>query len=265
MLELPFFRFALAGVILLSLTAAVVGCYIVTRRMVFISGGITHACFGGLGLGYYLGVPPLAASAVFAAASALGVDWLSRRHVRADSAIAAIWAFGMAIGILFIFLTPGYVPELNSFLFGNVLTISAADIGLFAGFLAVVAIFYMLFYRRIVAISFDPDFARTRRLPVTFINTVMTVFVALAIVLSIRMAGIMLLMSMLSLPQMAAECFTRRYTPMLALSAAVAVAGGVGGLVAAWYISVPASAAIVLLLLLFYLLSLLLSHAVRRR
>ena len=102
---------ALTGIVLTAAVAAVIGTYIVTRRTLFISGGITHACFGGLGLGYFLGVSPAAAAAIFAAGSSLGADWLSRRRVRRDSAIAVVWAFGMALGILFVFLTPGYVPS----------------------------------------------------------------------------------------------------------------------------------------------------------
>lgn len=253
-LEFPFFQNALLGVVIISVASALIGAYIVSRRMVFISGGITHACFGGLGLGYFLGISPVAMAAVFAVAGSLGVDWLSRRRVRKDSAIAVIWATGMALGILFVFLSSGYVPELNSFLFGNVLTITRCDLLVFAIFAVLLVVFYTVFYRMIVAVSFDEDFARTQHLPVTFINVAMTVFVSLAIVLTIRMIGIMLLMSLISLPQITAEMFSRRYLGILFISMAVSFAGCVGGLFLAYYISVPASAAIVLLLVLFYII-----------
>ena len=246
---------ALIGIAVLSVVAAIVGTYIFTRRLIFLSGGVTHACFGGLGMGYWLGISPEATAAVFAVGSSLGAEWLTHRRVRSDSSIAVIWAVGMALGILFIFLSSGYVPELNSFLFGNVLTISADDIILSVCFVVAITCFYLIFYRRIVAVSFDEDFARTRGLPVRFINIAMTVFTAVAIVLVIRMIGIMLLMSMLSLPQMTAELFTRRYTPLMFLSMAISLAGGVGGLAIAWFISVPASAAIVLLLAALYLVA----------
>lgn len=121
--EYQFFINALIGVLLISAAAAMIGTYIVTRRLVAISGGVTHACFGGLGLGCFLGVNPMLTAGIFAVASALGVEWLSDRHkVREDSAIAVVWAVGMAVGVVFVFLTPGFVPELNSFLFGNILT-----------------------------------------------------------------------------------------------------------------------------------------------
>lgn len=246
---------AMIGVTLISIAAAIVGTYIVTRRMVFISGGITHACFGGLGLGYYLGWSPMAMAALFAVGGALGVDRISRSGARRDSAIAVIWALGMALGILFIFMTEGYVPELNTFLFGNVLTITSTDLWLFAGFAIVLALFHIFFFRIIVTVSFDPDFARTRNLPVNLINFIMTVFVGVAIVLTIRMIGIMLLMSLVSLPQMISERFTRRYLPLMLSSTGVSLAGSLGGLWIAYALDVPASAAIVILLVILYALA----------
>lgn len=264
-LTYPFFRNALLGVIIISLTAALVGTYIVTRRMVFISGGITHACFGGLGLGYWMGVPPFLMAAVFAVAGALGVDTLARRAVRRDTAIAVIWALGMALGILFVFLTPDYVPELNTFLFGNVLTITQTDLIIYLIFALLAALIFFPLRRLIIAVSFDPDFAATRHLPVRLISTAMTVVVAVAIVLTIRMAGIMLLMSLLSIPQVTAELFTRRYMRMLLLSAIISLAGSVGGLFLSYWISVPTSAAIVILMVVIYLVSAPLARSLRNR
>lgn len=243
---------AVIGVTLISVASALIGSYIVTRRMVFISGGITHACFGGLGLGYYLGISPMFMASLFAVGGSLGVERLARGGVRRDSAIAVIWALGMALGILFIFLTDGFVPELNTFLFGNVLTITRADLWAFGILTAGLILFYIAFWPLIMTISFDQDFARTRNLPVGFINVAMTVLVAVTIVLTIRMIGIMLLMSLVSLPQMVAARFTHRYLRLVALSVAVSLSGSLGGLWLAYFISVPASAAIVLLLVGFY-------------
>jgi len=250
----PFFINALISVAVIAIAAAIVGTYVMSRRRMFIAGGVTHACFGGLGLGYFLGISPVATAAVFAVGGSLGVEWMSRRGVRNDSAIAVVWAVGMALGILFISLSEGYVPELNSFLFGNVLTVTTADIVAFVIFTSVLIAFYTLFYRRILAISFDEAFARTRHLPVTFVDTVMTVFIALAIVLTIRMIGIMLLMSLISIPQISAELLTRRYLNLMIMSAIISLICSVGGLFIACYIAVPASAAIVLLMTAVYIL-----------
>ncbi len=246
----------MAGVILLSIASAIIGTYIVTRRLVSISGGVTHACFGGLGLGYFLGVSPVVMAAVFAVASSLGVQWMSERHrVREDSAIAVVWALGMALGTLFIFLTPGYVPELNAFLFGNILTITLADLALFASFTGVLILFTLCFFHKIVICAFDTDFATVKGLPARTITTIMTVMVAVCIVLTIRLVGVMLLMSMLALPQMTAETFCHRFKPMMLLSIAISLLCSLGGLLLATVIEVPCSALIVLTMAAVYILA----------
>lgn len=260
-----FFRNALIGMLLLSVASAVIGTYIVTRRLVSISGGVTHACFGGLGLGYFLGWNPVLMAAVFAVASSLGVQWMSRRHrVREDSAIAVIWALGMAVGTLFIFLTPGYVPELNAFLFGNVLTITKADLWAFGAYTVVLLLFFACFFRKIVICAFDPDFATVRHLPVGFITTVMTVLVAVCIVLTIRLVGVMLLMSMLALPQMIAETFCHRFKSMMWLSIAVSMGCCVCGLMLGVVVDVPCSALIVLTMTGVYIITRVYAFVMRR-
>lgn len=254
--DYTFFTYAFIGVILIGISSAVIGTYIITRRLVAISGGVTHACFGGLGLGYFLGMNPVVMAGAFAIASSLGVEWASSRfRLREDSAIAVIWAVGMAIGVLFVFLSPGYVPELNSFLFGNILTISRADLLSFAIFTVVLCGFFSWKYRQIVACAFDRDFARVIGLPTRFITYTMTILVAICIVLTIRLVGIMLLMSMFSLPIMTAELFTRRFGGIMLLAAVISVVCALGGLVTGCFIDVPCSAFIVIINAAVFLLA----------
>lgn len=266
LLDYPFFRLALIGVLIISVSAAVIGTYIISRRLVAICGGVTHACFGGLGLGYFLGLNPIVMAAVFAVGSSLGVEWMSRRfHVREDSAIAVVWALGMAIGVLFVFLTPGYVPELNSFLFGNILTVTTGDIWAFAIFTVALLAFLAVYFKEIVVCAFDHDFARVSGLPVTFITTVMTVMVALCIVLTIRLVGVMLLMSMLSLPMMTAETWVHRFGPLMRFSVVISAVCCVAGLFISAVIDVPASAIIVLIMATVFIISRLLRALILRR
>lgn len=254
--QYTFFQNALLGVIIVSIMSAMIGTYIITRRLMFITGGVTHACFGGLGIGYYLGVSPIFMAGVFAVASSLGVEWLTTKHrVREDSAISVMWALGMAIGTLFIFLTPGYVPELNSFLFGNILTITKEDLIAFAVFMVIFVAFFLSCYNLIVSCAFDKDFARTKGQPVTLINTIMTVAIAICVVLTIRLIGIMLLMSLLSMPQMIAEVFTARLKPMIMISVVVSIVCSVLGLILSYILGVPASATIVLALVAVYIVA----------
>ena len=256
-----FFINALIGISIISIASAIIGTYIVTRRMVSISGGITHACFGGLGLGYYLGVNPVLMASVFAVAASLFVETLSQKwKVREDSAIAVVWALGMAIGVIFIFMTPGYVPELTSFLFGNILTINTGDIVLFACYTAILVIFFSLYFKTIVAVAFDRDFARISGLPVTTISLTMTVLIALCIVLTIKLVGIMLLMSMLSLPQMIAENFFHKYKSIMLASVAISLIGSLTGLFLSVAINVPCSALIVAVFAAMFFITKIIKH-----
>lgn len=256
-----FFINALIGISIISIASAIIGTYIVTRRMVSISGGITHACFGGLGLGYYLGVNPVLMASVFAVAASLFVETLSQKwKVREDSAIAVVWALGMAIGVIFIFMTPGYVPELTSFLFGNILTINTGDIVLFACYTAILVIFFSLYFKTIVAVAFDRDFARISGLPVTAISLTITVLIALCIVLTIKLVGIMLLMSMLSLPQMIAENFFHKYKSIMLASVAISLIGSLTGLFLSVAINVPCSALIVAVFAAMFFITKIIKH-----
>lgn len=246
MLEYAFFRNALLALLILSIGGGLLGSYIVTRRLVSISGGITHACFGGLGLGHFLGWSPVGMAMVFAIGSALGVQWLSNRgSAREDSAIAVVWAAGMAVGVTFVFLTPGAVPELNAFLFGNILMVTAFDIMMFGAFTVSLGVFYMLCFRKIMASAFDPDFMTVIGVRSALYNGVMMLFVAVGIVLMIRCVGIMLLMSLLTLPTLTAELFSKRMQAILPVAILLSVIGSVGGLFTATIIDVPVSALIV--------------------
>ncbi|MGL4293756.1 MAG: metal ABC transporter permease [Bacteroidales bacterium] len=254
-LNYTFFQHALIGSLLVSICCGILGTYIVTRRLVFISGGITHASFGGLGLGFYLGINPVITAIVFAILSAFGVQLLSKKQaVREDSAIAVFWALGMALGIIFIFMTPGFTPGLTEFLFGNILTITQNDLFWFGIFTVTLSLFMLLFLHTIIFVAFDPEFAQVRRLPVKMIEYTMLCFIAIAIVLSIRMIGIVLLMSVLTLPQMIANIFSNDYRHILIYSIGNCLLACAGGLFISYYLNVPAGACIVFILTFMYCL-----------
>jgi len=196
-LSYDFFRNALLAATFTSISCGIIGTYIVTRRIVFISGGITHTSFGGIGIGYFLGMNPLIGAAVFSIISALGIEYMSKKtEIREDSAIAIMWSFGMAVGIIFIYLTPGYAPNLMSYLFGSILTVSTTELILTILLSLIIVVFFMLFYKPILFISFDSEFVQTRKLPVEIINYSMMILIALTIVLSIKVAGIILIISL---------------------------------------------------------------------
>ena len=256
LLQYTFFQHALIGSLLTAIACGIVGTYIVARRLVFISGGVTHASFGGLGLGFYLGMNPIWMALVFAVLSAFGVEWASKAHdVREDSAIAGVWSLGMALGVIFIFLTPGYAPNLSAYLFGNILTISPSDLIHIATLVGALLLFFALFRRAIVYVAFDRDFAMTQQLPVRCIEYAMMCFIAVTIVLSIRLVGIMLLISLLTLPQATANLFTSDFKQMMWGSVAIGFVGCVAGLLLSYFLNVPSGAFIILVLVLFFLVT----------
>lgn len=255
LLHYTFFRHALLGSLFASIACGIIGTYIVTRRLVFISGGITHASFGGIGLGLYAGISPLLSAAVFSVLSAFGVEWLSKRKdMREDSAIAVFWTFGMAVGIIFSFLAPGFTPDLSAFLFGNILTITPTDIWMLATLSVLLILFFTLFLNPIIYIAFDREFARSQRIPVAIFEYLLMMFIALTIVSCLRMVGIVLAISLLTLPQMTANLFTHSFKHIIWLSIAIGYIGCLGGLVISYKLQVPSGAAIIFFSILVYAL-----------
>lgn len=254
-LEYTFFQNALIGSLLASILCGFIGTYIVTRRLVFISGGITHASFGGIGLGVFFGISPILSAMAFAVLSACGVQWMSHRgDVREDSAIAVFWTFGMSVGIICCFLTPGFMPDLPSFLFGSILTIGTADLWLLGALTLVVALLFTFFFRPILSVAFDSCFARSQHLPVTFIEYLMMALIAMTIVSTLRMVGIVLAISLLTIPQMTANLFTYSFKRMIALSIVFGWIDCLSGLAISYVLNVPSGASIIFVSIVIYAL-----------
>ena len=252
-LTYTFFQHALLGSLLASIACGVVGTYIVARRLVFISGGLTHASFGGIGIGLYTGISPILSAAVFAILSALGVEWLGkRRDMREDSAIAVFWALGMAVGVMFTFLSPGFAPDLSAYLFGNILTITQGDLILLACVAGLLAVFFILFRHPIVQVAFDREFARSQGLPVRALEYVLMMFIALTIVACLRMVGIVLVISLLTIPQMTANLFSHRFHRIVWLSIGIGYLSCLGGLYLSFQENIPSGASIIFFSILIY-------------
>ena len=253
LLQYTFFQNALLGSLFASIACGIIGTYIVTRRLVFISGGITHASFGGIGLGLYTGISPILSAAIFSVFSAFGVEWLSKRKdMREDSAIAVFWTLGMALGIMFSFLSPGFAPDLSAYLFGNILTITKTDILLLALLSGALALFFTLFLHPIISIAFDREFSRSKGIPVVVFEYILMMFIALTIVLSLRMVGIVLAISLLTIPQMTANLFTFKFKRIIWLSILIGYIGCLGGLFISYSLNVPSGASIIFFSIIIY-------------
>lgn len=255
LLEYSFFQNALLSTLLISISCGLVGTYIVAKRMVFISGGITHASFGGLGLSYYLGLSPILGATVFSVFSALGILFLSEnKKLREDSLIGIFWSAGMAIGILFIYLTPGYAPNLMSYLFGNILTVTTEQIIMSVILCLLIIAFFICFYRPLFYIAFDKEYSQTHHVHVNIIDVSITLLIALCVVLCLKLAGIILVISYLTIPQAIAGIFYKNFKQQLIASAAISMVGSLIGLFVSAKLNIPTGATIVLCFLVLFTL-----------
>jgi zinc transport system permease protein len=254
--EYNFFTNAVWGSLLASILCGIIGTYIVSKKMVFVSGGLSHAAFGGIGLGYYLGFNPIFSGVAFAILAGLGIEHVSHRFkFRKDSVIAVAWSAGMAAGILLVSLKPGYSPDLMSYLLGNILTITSSELGLMLGLVVMTATFFILFYNTILMTSFDEDFARVKHIPVNLINSILIILTAATVVITIRVVGIILILALLSIPQETANLFTRNFKKIIFGSIIISIVATISGLILSYYFDLITGPVIISVLIILYILA----------
>jgi zinc transport system permease protein len=247
--QYAFMRHALLAAVLVSVACGIMGTYVVVRKIVFISGGISHATFGGIGLGYLLGINPILAAIPFSVGSAMSIGILSKKlNLHEDSAIGVLWTVGMALGVVFIHLSPGYAPDLFSYLFGSILTVPISDLLLMLVLDCIIIVVVLLFYKEFLAISFDEEFARVTGVPVDSLYLVLMCLVGLSIVVLIRVVGVILVIALLTMPAAISRYFTSRMHNMMILSILLGGITTVCGLLASYLGDLPSGATIVLFL-----------------
>jgi len=248
LLQYEFVRNAIYAAFLGSLACGIIGVYVVVNRIVFLSDGISHAAFGGVGLGYFLGLNPIYSAIAFSTAVAVCVGTSSKKlGAREDTVIGMIWALGMAVGILFIKLTPGYVPDLFSYLFGNILTVSSSDLLVMLILDIILVSVVMLLFKGFLAISFDREFAQTLGVPVNLLYNTLLILVALTVIMLIRVVGVILVMALLTIPAAISEIFTKRLIQMMAGATALSLLFTLLGLWLSYVTNLPSGATIVIL------------------
>jgi len=260
-----FIRQAVYAALLASVLCGVIGTFVVVKRLVFISGGVSHAAFGGLGVCYFLGVEPLIGAAVVAIVSALLVAVGGRRWVRSqDAVIGILWSVGMAIGVIFVALSPGYAPNLMTYLFGNILTVGHGAVLATFMFTLVVLGFVLVFFKEFVAVSFDEEFARVQGVPVGFFMAILMVMVALSVVLLIQLVGIILVIALLTIPPVISLMLTRGFVSVILVSTLLGAVMTLGGLALSYVFDLPSGPTMVLLGAFLMLLAYLWQRVVRR-
>jgi zinc transport system permease protein len=257
-LQFDFMRQAIAAGILVSIACGIVGTLVVVNRIVFISGGIAHAAYGGIGIGYFFRINPVLGAIFFTFFSALGMGFLQRRvRERADTLIGVMWSIGMAIGIIFIDLTPGYKADLMSYLFGSILTVPIADLWIMLGIDILIIALVSIFYKELLAISFDETFTTIRNIPVETIYLGLMGMTALTIVAVMQVVGLIMVIALLTIPAAISGQFVRNMKGMMILAVILGIIFNLIGLALSYSLNLTSGATIILVAGVGYLISLL--------
>ncbi len=255
LIGLDFLRNALVAGVLASVACGVIGSFVVVKRMVSVSGGISHASFGGIGLGYLAGIDPLLGAMGFSLVAGLAMGVLgqkARQHT--DTLTGVVWAVGMSLGILFVALAPGYTPDLFSYLFGNILLVPTGDLLLMGVLTALIVAIVVLLYQPLHAVAFDEEYAAVMNLPVTALNLLLLAMVALSVVMLIRVVGIVLVIALLTIPAAISRELSDGLPRMMGIAVLLGVAFCTGGIWLSYLVDAPSGATIILLAAAGYVL-----------
>jgi len=268
-LQFEFMRNALLAGLLVSIICGILGTLVVVNRIVFISGGIAHAAYGGIGLAFYLRLPPPVGAALFAfvVSMVMGIASVKSKH-RADTIIGVMWAVGMALGIILIELTPGYNVDLMSYLFGSILSVPQIDLWYMLTLDIVVLLIVFLFYKEFIAMSYDEEFSFVVGIPVRALYFVLLAMISLSVIMIIRVVGLILVIALLTIPPYISEKYTTSLGKTMALSSLLGIIFTMVGLWFSYHYNLTSGATIIMVAGLAFFISLgvdALSHRFRIR
>jgi zinc transport system permease protein len=247
-LSYEFMRNALLAGLLAAVLCGIIGPFVVVKRLAFISDGISHAAFGGMGVCFFLGIDPLLGAVPVALLVALVLGLVSSETIRSmDALIGVLWAAGMAVGIVFVYKTPGYAPNLMTYLFGNILLASRQDLAVTLGLATCVLLTFALFFKGIVAVAFDEVFARVQGVPVRLLFCLLLSMIALSVIILIQVVGIILVVALLTIPPVISLMLWKDLWTVLAGSVLVGIGITLGGLLLSFYYDLPSGPAIIIL------------------
>ena len=247
LLQYQFMQHAIIAGLLSAIACGVIGSFVVVKRMVSISGGIAHASFGGIGLGYLLGFNPVTGALAFSLGAAVIMGTISKKtRLSADTSIGVLWATGMALGVIFISLAPGYAPDLFSYLFGNILTVPRSDIILMSILDGVILLVVFMFYKEFSALSFDEEFTHIIGVPTFVLYLLLLCLIALTIVVLIRAVGIVLVIALITIPAAIAYQFTKRLKNMMLLAVILGIIFTTAGLWLSYQLDIASGATIII-------------------
>ncbi|UGV39754.1 metal ABC transporter permease [Methanococcoides orientis] len=259
LLQYEFMTNAIFAGLLASIACGIIGVYVVVKKIVFISGGIAHASFGGIGISYFLGINPIFGVLPFSLFSALTMGTISKRSdVPEDTIIGILWSLGMAIGIIFIGWTPGYAPDLMTYLFGNILTVPGSDIYLMLALDAVIIGTVYVLYKEFMALCYDEEFSKVSGVPTEKLYLLLLCLIALTVVVMIRVVGLILVIALLTIPAALSRQYTSNMKIMMYLSILFGATFTITGLLLSYYFDIASGATIIIVMATAYLLNILL-------
>jgi len=262
----PFVINALVAGLLAGIAGGVTGTFVVARRISFLAGGIAHAVLGGMGLAAFIGISPMWGALVFAVLSAVIIGWVKiRLRQHEDTLIGAIWATGMAMGVIFISLTPGYNTYLFSFLFGNIMLVDKSGLWMLLALNVVILSFFFVFFRQFVFVSFDEEYARLRGIRSDRVYILLLILIALTVVVMIQAVGLILVIAILTLPAATAALFSRSFKGMVGVTVIISVLLSWFGVFLAFPLEWPAGPTIILLSALVYVIGMIISRKTGKR
>jgi zinc transport system permease protein len=255
LLQYQFIQNAIIASMLASIVCGIIGVIIIEKKLVMMSGGIAHTSFGGVGLGYFLGIEPVLGALFVSVSASLGICYIKRRgRTRSDVLIGLFWSLGMALGTIFIALTPGYPPDLASYLFGSILTVTRADIYLMALIAFVIAIIVISLFEYWKSFIFDQEFAAITGIRTVFLEYLLFIMIAISVVALIRVVGIILVMALFTAPTAIAGMFLKSLKSRMIISTIIGCFFCLIGLFVSYAINIPSGAAIVVISVICYLL-----------
>ncbi len=265
-LEYEFLQNALAVGLLSAVICGIIGVIITEKKMLMLSGGIAHTAYGGVGLGYLMGIKPIIGALLFSTASAVIIGKINRqKRVQSDVIIALLWSAGMALGIAFTGLMSGYPPDMNSYLFGNILSVSRNDIFVLGILSLITLLVYIIFQNDWKAYLFDPTFAEICGVNTCTLEYTLLILVALCVVVLIKSVGIILSLALLSAPAACASLFSKTLKGRIILSVIFTLVFNTTGLTLSYYLGIASGATIVLVAVGSYFILLFLKSLAKRK
>ena len=255
-LQYEFMQNALLTGLLISIACGIIGTYVVLKRIVFLSGGVAHAAYGGIGLGYLLQIPPLIMAVVFSLFASFSMAMVHRKtRERSDTIIGVMWAIGMALGIVFVDLASGYKADLMSYLFGSILAVSRSEVLMMVLLDGIILLTVILLFKEFLAISFDETFTTILNVPVDWLYVLLVGLIGLTVVMMMRVVGLIMVIALLTIPPAISNMFVNDLKQMMALSVGLSMLFTVIGLFGSYLLDLTSGAVIILVSGLAYLIA----------